>query len=426
MNKKLISFATMSVLAISCLAGCGAGKTTEDIEDSVGVNVTVEAAFRGNIDTTATYTGTLTTRDMAYVTSKVSAKVKTINAEIGDWVEKGDVLVVLDSTDYEYQLRQAEASYEQANAAYNSASTSMNNVSGASEQSKIQLEQALNSAKLNYDNAKTNFERQEKLYEMGAISLVTYEGAKTALENARMAYETAEKNYDIVTNVITPGNEVSAKSGVETAQAAKNAASLAINQAREYIANTKITAPISGYISSKSVVMGQFAAAGSPLFTISNAENIEAEIYVTESVIPYITEGSKAQVKVASASVDAEGKVSVVNPVKDSMTGMYTVRVSVPNENGMLKIGMFADITLYTDQSAEDVVCVPSSAIMQEGSEYYLFVANGNTAEKRVVTQGVSDGEYTEIIEGVESGESIICEGKEYVTEANNIINIIE
>ncbi len=423
--KKILSLICVAALCVSVAAGCNDANVTE-ATDSYGINVTTSQAVVGDIDTTATYTGSLTTDDFAFVTSKVSAKVKTINAEIGDWVNKGQVLVVLDSSDYEYQLSQAEASYAQAEAAYNSALTAQSNVGGAAEQSKAQLEQALNSAKLAYDNAKTNFDRQKQLYDMGAISLAAYENAKMTLDNARLAYESAQKNYDIMTNVITPGNHSSAQSGVETAQAAKNVASLAVNQARENIANTRITAPISGYVSQKNVANGQFASAGMTLFTISDSSDLQAEISVTEAVIPYVKVGSRALVNVTSANLSVECEVSVVNPVKDSMTGMYTVRIAVPNEDDSLKIGMFADITLYTEQSAKNVICIPADAIMQEGDEYYVYVAEGDKAVKKVVKVGVTNGETTEITEGLQLGEAVICEGKEYLSEKNNLINVVD
>lgn len=426
MNKKAISLIAATTLALGLMAGCGESTVTQTTDVS-GTNVTVEEVVKRDIVTTATYTGTLTATNSAAVTSKVSAKITSINVEVGDWVEKGQVLAVLDSSDYRYQLSQAEASYKQAEAGYNSAVTSLNNVGGSTQQSRVQLEQALNSAKIAYDNAKTNFDRQAKLYEMGAISLAAYESAQSGLENARLAYETAQKSYDITVNVITPGTEDSAKNGVETAAAAKNAAALAVNQAKESVANCSITAPISGYVSANNATLGSFASAGMTLFAISDSRELEAEINATESVIPYVSAGGKALVDIPSANLyGAEGVVTVVNPVKNAMTGMYTVRVSVPNESDNLKVGMFADITLLTQQSQSEALSVLSTSVLQETDGYYVYKVTGNEAEKIQVVIGVTDGTYTQIIEGIEEGDVIVADGKEYISEKNNIVNIIE
>ena len=427
MNKKILSISLCALLAVGTVAGCGKDEAKDTVQEVQGVNVTVENAAIRNIETQAPYTGELITSDTTMVTSKVSAKILTINAEVGDWVNKGDVLMVLDSSDYAYQLKQAEASYAQAQAAYNSAKTGLDNVGGVNDQTKLQLEQAVTSTELAYNTAKTNFDRQTELYNMGAISLVAYETAQTQLDNARIAYESAQKNYEIVTGVITPGNTQSAENGVKTAEAAMNAASLAADQARVNIAATRITAPISGYVSAKNVALGQFAAAGSPLFTISNPENLEAEIRVTEAVIGFVEVGGKAIVDVSSASLKAvEGTISVVNPVKDAMTGMYTVRVSVPNTDKKLNVGMIADVKLVTTQSATDAVAISAEAIMQDDSGYYVYVVSGNSAEKRNITIGVTDGVYTQVTDGVAEGEKVVVQGKEYLSDKNNQVNIIE
>lgn len=425
MNKKFVAVCMSVVMATGMLTACGDVEVSAPT-DVEGVNVTVFDAEERSVEATAVYTGEIKTRNYAVVTSKVSAKVETIYAEVGDWVEAGEVLVKLDSSDYENQLTQAEAGYNQAVAGYNSAVTGSNNVAGANEQTKVQLEQALNAAEIAYTDAKNNYERQTKLYELGSISLVTYESAKSAYENAKNAYETAKKNYELVVDVITPGNTESAQNSVNSAEAAKNSAYVGVKAARENIANTTIVAPISGYVSAKSVVLGQFASAGMSLYTISNTDELEVEINVTESVIANISVGGKAKIAVgAVGGEEVEGEITVINPVKNQM-GMFSVFVSVPNDEDLYKIGMFATVTLVTDDSVEEAVCVPSEAIMQDNDGYYVYVVEGNVAEKRQIKTLVSDGEFTAIEEGIAVGETIVLEGKEYLSEENNLVNITE
>ncbi len=466
--KKMLSIVLSAGLMAALISGCGSEESSSPTE-AAGTNVTVEEAVLRDISKTVLYTGELMTSDKAAVTGKVTAKITSVKAEVGDWVNKGDVLLVLDSSDYEYALKQAQASYNQAQASYNQAQASYNQVeagqkqadvavssaevsyetvkNGTNEQTIAQLEQAVSSATIAYNDAKTNYDRQEQLYDMGAISLATFESAKSALENARIALDTAKKNYELGVNVLVPGNEASAQKGVETAQAsrdstrasldsakaamdtasaAKDAAQIAITQAKDNIANTVITAPISGYISAKNVTLGQFASAGVTLFEINASDNLEAEIQVTESVISHVNVGDKAFISIGSSDIkDIEGSVSVVNPVK-GQTGMYLVRVSVPNSDSKLKVGMFADITLVTDESAENTLSVPSESILQEDDVYYVYVVSGDTAEKRVIETGVTDGIYTQVLSGVEIGEQVVVDGKEYISEVNNIVNIVE
>ncbi len=457
--KKFVSIALSFALASVLLTGCGkpaADEEPTENSNAAATNVTCAEVQVKDISSTASYTGELTAKDRASVTSKVSAKVISVSADIGDRVSKGTVLAVLDASDYEYQLKQAEASYNQAQAALkqaqaglnsakaglNSAQVSYNNVkNGSSAQAQAQLEQVLSQAKIAYNDAKTNYDRQKQLYDMGAISLVTFEGAQTALENAELALDSAQKNYDLNKDVLSPGNEEAARKGVETAQAsvsnaqaavesaeaAVSAASLSAEQARTNIANTRITSPISGYISAKNVAVGQFASPGVEMFSVSDTESLEAQIQVTESVVPYLKLGGEAEISIDASGIESlTGKITVINPVKNAQTGMYTVRVSVPNSDDKLKVGMFADVVLLTEKSAKNVAAVPAKAILQEDESYYVYVAKGTEAEKREIVPGVSDGEYTEIKSGLAEGEKVVIDGKEYLSETNRAINIVE
>ncbi len=428
--RKIMTLAVSATLVVAALAGCSRDAAVyEDATDATeaGVNVTVAKAEIRDIESTVTYTGEMVAGDIAYVTGKASAKAKSINANLGDWVNKGDVLVKLDDSDYSFQLSQAKAAYNQADAAYQSAVVARDNVEGVNKQAELQLSQAVNASQIAYNDAKLNYERQSELYKKGSVSLVAYESAKSAYENATLAYESAKANYDINISILADGNKKSADSAVATAKAAKDSALLAVEQAESFMGNTVITAPISGYISAKNVALGQFASAGMALFTIADTRNLEIEIKVTEAVVSSLKVGGKAIVSVPSANVaGAEGKVSLVNPVKDAATGMYIVRVSVPNSDNALKVGMFADVTLVTTESLEDALCVPTRAIVQTEDGNYVLVVNGNWAEKVWVECGTEDGEFTSIISGLKEGDIVVCEGKDYISEENNIVNIVE
>ncbi len=427
--KRVFLIITALVLAVGALAGCGdAVQTIEDATDATeaGVNVRVSKAAVRDIESTANYTGELIAEDMAYVTSKVSAKVEKINADLGDWVNKGDVLVYLDDTDYVMQLESAKAAYKQAEAAYNSALAASENIEGVNAQTEAQLSQAVKASEIGYNDAKANFDRQSELYQKGAISLVAYESAKSALSSAEIAYSSAKKNYDIAVNVLAQGNKKSAESSVATASAAISSAKLAVEQGEKMVANTVVRAPISGYISSKNVEIGQFVSTGMALFTIADTKNLEVEIKVTEAVVPYIEKGGKAFVKVPSANKEAEGEVSLVNPVKDMQSGMYVVRIAVSNSDDKFKVGMFSDVEIITSESEDEALCILNEAVIRSEEGSYVYVVKDNIAEKRLVTLSVTDGEYVSVLDGVEEGDLVVCEGKEYISEENNFVNIVE
>ncbi len=462
--KKSILLVLSALLLLA--SGCkDEKKTANDVKENVGTNVTVYTAVSEGIDSKVTYTGEIMASGEASVSAKVAGKVLSVNAELGQYVNAGDVLFTIDSTDYKLQYNQAQAAYNSAQAAYNSAT------GGAQQQAVNNLNNSVISAETEYNNAlssynrelemfenntnlvsvrnqmqmaKSAYERTASLFEMGAASKIELDNAKAAYENAQASVKSAEnglksgieaakarlvnaennlravkENYDLTVNVVNPESAATAKAQVDACKATLDIAKNALD-------NTTVTAPISGYISSRNISKGEMVGAGVPVFTVSDISSVEGEINVTESVISHVTIGSVADVSVKAANIqNLKGEVSVVNTVKNAQTGLYTVRVKIPNNDSVLKAGMFADIVLTT-QSESDAVTVPNGAIMQSGSEKFVWVADDatNTAEKKVVVTGIDDGVKTQIISGVETGEKIVVLGKEYLSEKNNQINI--
>lgn len=459
MNRKTL----VILLCLLLLAFSGCSDNSENTSgDSAKVNVSVFNVKKSDISEKESYTGTLDASESVSVSAKVGAKALEVLVEEGDYVQEGTVIVRLDPTDI-------KLSYEQALAAYKSASAGYNAVMNSSSKQQIaQANQALINAQTAYDNAKSNYDREKilfenasqvklatqgyndaknaydrtlQLYEMGGSSRVeldmaytqmisaqenlktveatasaAFDAAKNALKSAENALNTAKENVSLTQNAV-----VSSK---ETALASMNQAKAALDIAQNSLNNTNITAPISGYISALYVSKGQMVSPGAPAFDLANTNMINAQLYVPESVIVKIDQGSKAEINVASAGIESlSGTVTSVNPVKDAKTGLFSVKVAVDNEDGTIKSGMIADIVLTISEN-EDVLIIPNEALINESGEYFVFIANDDIAEKHKVTIGATDGTYTEIIKGIKSGEKVIVEGKEYLSESNNQIKI--
>lgn len=260
---------------------------------------------------------------------------------------------------------------------------------------------------------------EENLNSVRTNAKAALDAAESRLKNAQNAVQAAKENMDLTINVVNPQNNKTAKASLDSAKAALDISQNNIN-------NAVIKSPISGYVSTKLVNEGQVISPNVAMITIENANSVNAEINVTESVISRLQLGTPATIAVRSAGIEEiHGTVSMLNTAKNDK-GMYTVQINIPNDNNVLKIGMFADITLITADLA-DVIKIPSEAIMQSNEgEKYVYVANGDIAEKRVIAEGLSDEESTQIISGINSGDNIIIKGKEYLSEKNNKISIVE
>lgn len=409
MKKRIVSALIILTLA---LASAGCGKKEEAQETADAVNVTVSAAKTDSIESTVSYTGEVMASSSASVSPNASGTIEGVYAEIGDYVTAGKVLMTIDSSAY-------RLSYNQARAAYNSAVAAYNNVkNGSNAQSQVTLNQTISNAQSNYDTALDNYNRQKALFDIGAISQVALDSAKTALDNAQVALETAKASASLTEGVIAPQSEASAKAAVDQAKAA-------MDLAAKSLSDCTVTAPISGYIASKNANIGQTAAQGVAAFSIKNSDAVDIEINVTESAISSINVGTKAKINIKSAKLeDIEGTVSVAGEAKNDTTGMYTVKVTIPNSDGKIKVGMMADVLLVTDK-VENALVIPQNALLQSGDEMYVYTADGSKAVKKTVETGVTDGEMVEILSGLSSGDMVIVDGKEYLSEKNNDIKVV-
>ena len=461
--KKILVLLIAVMLTVS---GCGKKGPDDSAKkkETAATNVSVEKVGYGTIRSYATGTGEIKPATEVSVSAKASGTVKSVNVALGDYVSAGQVVATIDPTDY-------QLSYNQALAGYNSAMISYNNmVNGTQKQTGTQLKQQVDSAQLAYNNALSNYEREKQMYDnntnlisarnalttaqtnytntqtlfnMGAASQAeldnaknAYENAqaaltatennlkanidsmKAALDNAEMALNTAKENYALTTDVVTPGNIKAAKAAVDSAKASLDIAQNALN-------NTSIRATVSGYITSCPVIAGQNIAQGTPAVTIINSNSVNVEINVTESVISKITEGTQATISVSSANItDLPGTVSEVSPSKNAQTGMYTVKINVPNEDGTLKGGMFADVSLLTE-STENVLCVPTNSVISDKTGSYVYVVKKDKATKAKLETGASDDSFTEVLSGVNENDEVVTEGKEFITEEKNKVKIV-
>ncbi|MBQ8588245.1 MAG: efflux RND transporter periplasmic adaptor subunit [Clostridia bacterium] len=425
MSKRIICL--MAAFALVCtMTGCS-DKKEKAIETSTATNVTVSEVKRGNVEATQEYTGEVKAASSASVSPKVAGNIRSINVEVGDYVRAGTVLATIDSTQYSLAYNQASAAYQSALAAKSNASAAYNNVKGGSlEQSKVSMNQAVANAQSAYNTALDNYNRQKALYDIGAVSKVALDSAKTSMDNAKNALDAANENARLNETVVIPQTEASSGAGVSQAEAGVSQAKAALDIAASNLANCNITAPISGYITSKNAIIGQMAASGMELFAIKNAEVVDIELNVTETVVSFVSVGTRASIDIDSAGLTAiEGTVSAVGKAKNDMTGMFPVKISIANKDDKIKVGMLAEVSLVTE-GAENVIVADANSVIYKNGKYYVYVAEGSKAVRKDVEIGVTDGKYTEIVSGLDIGDKVIVDGKDFISDKNNEIKIVK
>lgn len=444
-----------AILALS-LNGCG-GKDAAATSDAVSETVTpveVQEIVAENIVKEISYGGKITSDQTVSVNPKTSGRVDTILVDVGDRVKKGQVLFTIDKEDLEKQLAQLEASLAISNASVNSAQNGVNQVEGGQTQSsRLSMENAVKNAQTAVDNAAASLDTAEKSFndtakkyedyktmlDAGVISQKDYDSielgynqAKNGYEQAKLAYNQAQTSLDqakeslkIFNEQTINDNKTNAQSGLDTAIASRETVLLQIKQLKDTIADTNVVSPIDGVVSAKNIEITNMVSAGSNPIEITADSAVNVDVNVSERIINKIKAGDTVKVNMGTAEQqEITGTIKTVNTVADS-TGTYPVKVSVENTDGSLKSGMFANV-VFTEEFANDTAVVPVNTVIENETEKYVFVVDGNTVKKAVVETGVDNGEMLQLVSGVENGDKVVVSGQSYLADGDKVKVVTE
>lgn len=459
---------TALVLCAAMLAGCGGKKGDMSMMEEEAKVTSVEIAnpTLNTVKDEYMYSGTIQAAETVDVSAKVSGTVEATYYEVGDTVTKGAVLYRIDDTDYQNSLKSAQASLTTANAGVQSAKTGVDTANGATmktqlesaknsitsaetnlENSKKSLEDAeisITNAQTNYDKAKSDYDINKQLYEVGGVSedtldtyRISYEQAENALTTAQnsktkaeLAVKSAEDTlsqanttYDILSKETTAENARKAKDSLNSAQASQKSASVAVDNAKQQIAYCTVTSPISGTVLSKNVTTGAMASGVG--YQIVDLTSLNVEVNASEQIATSVMVGDAVTINIPSMSTDGTftGSITEIPPGANS-DGTYTIKINIPNTTGELKAGMFAEV-YFAKSKSDNAVIVPRDAVMDNnGEEYYVYVADGNTAKKIEVTVGIDTGDTIEVTSGLTINDKVVVKGQTYLADGD-ALNIV-
>ena len=329
--KKIIPGLLVILAIITILAGCGAAK--QAVEETERDTQAAKPAY--------IMAGIIDSREKAVITSKLSAKIASIPVDTGSVVRKGETLVILDGKEIEAQAAQAQAGVEiaQANLARMQA--------GARPEQIAQAQAAADSAEANYLNIKNNYERNQQLFAAGAVSQAQLENFQTQLSAAKAQYDSAQNQLAILTKSET-------RESLNVLQAQVKQAQAALELAQAQLANTTITAPVSGVVSARNINPGELASPGAALLTVVNIDALYVKaslpVEFTEDVAP----GQEVIIKTAEIpDKEFTGEISVIDQVLDSRNRSVLVKVNLENPDSVLKPGMLAEIALKNQEQVK-------------------------------------------------------------------------
>lgn len=210
---------------------------------------------------------------------------------------------------------------------------------------------------------------------------------------------------------LAESNAVS-KQEVDNARAQYEAdrASLALTHAQ--LEDATITAPFDGFVGARRVSAGQMIMRGTPITSVVDPDPMKAEFHVPERYVSQLQPGQAVHLSVAAYPGQTfSGDVYFVAPAVDEATRTVLVKAQVPNADGRLRAGMFANLTLVIHLRQQAVV-IPETALMTSGSQISVYVVGAeDKVEPRPVTTGERLAGLVEITDGVRAGEVVVVEG---------------
>lgn len=358
-------------------AGRGAAQT--DVREVEVVPATEDRLVRA-----VTVTGTLAAEEQVTLSLKVTGRLEHLYVDLGSRVTRGQVLARLVPTDFNLRVSQAEAALQQARARLG--------LPLEGEDGRVVLEQTslVRSARALLEEAKLNRDRTATFVERGIAAKATLDSAEAALKVADSRYQ------DAIEEVLNR-------------QAVLEQRRTELELARQAARDAQLTSPLDGVVRERHVTVGQYLAAGSPAVTIVRMHPLRLRVAVPEREAQQIRVDQQVQVQVEGDTNAHVGRVARISPAIDEASRTLMVEAEIPNPQGALRPGSFANAAIIAS-NADPAISIPASALVTfAGVEKVLTVKDGKVVEKRV-SVGRRERDRLEIISGLAAGEPVIAQ----------------
>ena len=210
------------------------------------------------------------------------------------------------------------------------------------------------------------------------------------------------------------------KSQFEQIEATKKANEARMDAARAKLEDTVIRAPFTGRVGLRRVSVGSLINPGTIITTLDDTSVMKVDFAVPENNLSALRPGLAVTVE-SSAYPDRrfQGRVSSIDSRIDANTRSVMVRAALPNDDALLKPGMFLNVLLVRDQRR--ALVVPEEALVPEQTRQFVFVVTADKVAKREVQIGARRPGSVEIVAGLTSGERVVIEGTQKIREGATV-----
>ena len=254
------------------------------------------------------------------------------------------------------------------------------------------------------------------------LAIVRSDVINVNAQNANAIYQNAVADYNRFENAFKTGGVT--KQQLDQAKLAMVNAKSQLAQANINVGDTRIKAPISGFINKKMIEVGSIVT-GMPateLFEIVNVSKLKLNVSVNESQVASLKVGSPTKVK-ASVYPDKtfDGKITFIAAKADASLN-FPVEIEITNNASKdLKAGMYGTAEFASQQQKQSLKIVPRNAFVGSVSSNQVFVVENGVAKLKTVTAGRILGDKVEILNGLNEGETVIVTGQINLQEGSAV-----
>ena len=379
--------------------------------------VVTEKVERGNIRTIVASNGRVVSNLDVDIKCKASGEILKLPFDVSDVVKKDALLVELDPVDEDRVVRQCEVRLSAAGAQLAIAGHSLSVAERTLVTDRQKAGANLKSAEVRAKDARTKAERLKELFAKKLSSQEELDTVETAAVQAATDLETAKVRLEeLKTQEIALEHK---RQEVKQAESDAEAAKIAREIAKDRLDDTKVAAPIDGVVAARNVQIGQIISSGisnvgggTTMLTLSDLSRIFVLASVDESDIGKVRLDQDVAIE-ADAYRGKKFRGSVVRiatrGVNFSNVVTFEVKIEVLGEaKALLKPEMTTKVEITTAQK-ENVPLVPAEAvIIKAGKQYATVVKDDGTQEDVGVKTDLTDGDKTEIVQGLAEGQTVV------------------
>jgi RND family efflux transporter MFP subunit len=329
------------------------------------------------------------------------------------------------------QLETAQAAYEAAKAAYDLT------LEGPRAEDIAVAEERLKQAEANLRNAQAAQKQRDILRSQLESARSQLRQAETQLELAKAAQlrrQIVEKDIEALQAQIKQlqatlklakagrVRKVTAAKDIELAKAQVEQAKAMLDNALAMLSKTVIVAPVSGYIASKNVEVGNTVSPGVPLMRLVAAGAVEFEVNLSESDFAKVQDGQPVFVRVDTLPNQVlKGFVSKLVPVAEAASRQFKIKVILPGADRLVKPGSFARGEIVVRRIPNALV-LPNECIVEwQGKTSVFVVVDGKTARQKPVKVGMRTAQWAQILEGLTENDQVIKGGLERLSDGTPV-----